>query len=109
MFGCVPGQQNDESLNLSLSLFLSVLSYSHHPVFNVSFLRCQKDVSNSAESHIVLEKSKASAERQGTSENTYSMCQGVRRLSGLNVLTSIAEQLSSVWGAGGKANMKIYQ
>lgn len=55
MFGCVPGLQDDESRTLSLSL----LSHSHQTVYNVSFLRCQELVSNSAESHIVLD-SKAS-------------------------------------------------
>lgn len=61
MSGCVPGQRDDESPNLSPSL----LSHGHQLVFNVSFLRCQEDVFNSAESHIVLD-SGASAEHQGT-------------------------------------------
>lgn len=71
-------------------------------MFNVSFLQRQEDVSNSAESHIVLDsKKKKSAERQGTGE-TLTPCQGVRRLSRLNVQTSMAEQLSSIWGGGGE-------
>lgn len=53
--------------------------------------------------------SKASTRRQGTGK-THSPCQEVRRLSGLNVQTSTAEQLSAIWGDGeGKANTEIHQ
>lgn len=44
---------------------------------------------------------KASAERQGIGE-ALTLRVGVRRLTGLNVQTSPAEQLSSISGGGGE-------
>lgn len=101
--GCVPGQQGDKSLNPSPNL----LCHSHQPVFNVSFCWCQESVSRGVESHIML-NSKALTKRPSKGQ-TFILCQEVRKLSVVNVQTSMAGQLSSIWEKKVKANMKIHQ
>lgn len=73
-------------MNLWISLSLFLLSYSHQPVFNVSFLRCQEDVYNSYKSHIATDSRSTRAPANAQSE-----CQEVTRLSGLNAQTSVVE------------------
>lgn len=101
--GCFPGQQGDKSLNPSPNL----LCHSHQPVCNVSFCWCQESVPRGVESHIML-NSKALTKRPGKGQ-TFILCQEVRELSVVNVPTSMAGQLSSIWEKKVKANMKIHQ